>query len=240
MPPATVRAFGFETVPEEAQEEEGGDGEGKEPLPDEMARVRRPPQEDGSASAEEEEKKKKYTTANGMTENGKDRRIYRGLGADMGPVTLPPSSSTSSSTGLSDPQTIPAGRLLMRDTWNASLYAPLHASYTSSLSSRTPDVWIHKNRMSGLWGAGTPCTEYLEERGLRTLLFAGVNTDQCVAGSLQDAFAKGWDCVLVREACGTSSPGFARECVEHNCARSWGFVVGVGELGRGVEEMVGK
>lgn len=128
----------------------------------------------------------------------------------------------------------------MRHTWNASLYGPLQASYEHSLLTSKPDVWIHKNRMSGLWGASTPCTEFLEAHGLRTLLFAGVNTDQCVAGSVQDAFAQGWDCVLLSDACGTSSPGFAKECVEFNCARSWGFVVRCGELGRGVREMVGE
>jgi nicotinamidase-related amidase len=32
----------------------------------------------------------------------------------------------------------------------------------------------------------------LEKEGIKTLLFAGVNTSQCVAGRLQDAFIKGW------------------------------------------------
>jgi len=219
MPPATIRAFGFETVEAGGEGERGMGKEGEEArLPDEMARVRRAPAT--------------------MTENGKDGRIYKGLGADLGPVVLH-STSPSPDDGPST-ETIRAGRLLMRHTWNASLYPPLQASYSHSLTTRKPDAWIHKNRMSGLWGAATPCTEYLEAHGLRTLLFAGVNTDQCVAGSVQDAFAKGWDCVLLSDACGTSSPAFATRGVEFNCARSWGFVVGCGELGRGVEGMVGE
>lgn len=224
MPPATIRAFGFEEVPE-SEEHEMGTSDGKEQLPDEIAQVHRP--------------QNTKTTSTTTTENGKDKRIYKGLGSDMGPITLHPTSKHGNGNGNGKPETIEAGRLLMRHTWNAALYAPLQTSYEQSLSSSRPDVWIHKNRMSGLWGARTPCTEYLAKEGLRTLLFAGVNTDQCVAGSVQDAFAKGWDCVLLSDACGTSSPAFATSCVEFNCARTWGFVVGCGELGRGVEEMVG-
>lgn len=224
MPPAMIRAFGFEEVPE-SEEHETGTLNGKEQLPDEMAQVHRP-------------QNMETTSTSTSTENGKDKRIYKGLGSDMGPITL--HSTSNNGNGNGKPETIEAGRLLMRHTWNATLYAPLQTSYEQSLTSSRPDVWIHKNRMSGLWGARTPCTEYLEKEGLKTLLFAGVNTDQCVAGSLQDAFSKGWDCVLLSDACGTSSPAFATSCVEFNCARSWGFVVGCGELGRGVEEMVGR
>jgi hypothetical protein len=49
----------------------------------------------------------------------------------------------------------------------------------------------------------------------------------------------GWDCVLLRDGCGTTSPEFARECVEFNAARTWGFVTDCGSLEKGVEKMVG-
>lgn len=62
----------------------------------------------------------------------------------------------------------------------------LRASYEQGLTASPADVWIHKNRMSGLWGTRTMCTDFLEKEGITTLLFAGVNTDQCVGGSLQD------------------------------------------------------
>ena len=92
--------------------------------------------------------------------------------------------------------------------------------------------------MSGLWGTTTPCQEFLEKEGIRTLLFAGVNTDQCVGGSLQDAFSKGWDCILLSDGCGTTSPGFAKKSVEFNCARTWGFVSSCKELKKAVSEMM--
>lgn len=74
--------------------------------------------------------------------------------------------------------------------------------------------------------------------GITTLLFAGVNTDQCVSGSLQDAFTRGYDCVLVRDGCGTTSPKAATEAIEFNCARTCWFVADCEGLKQGVEEML--
>lgn len=92
----------------------------------------------------------------------------KGMGSECGMVTDPASGKE-----------IDAGRLLARDAWNSALYTPLEKLYEegSKLKSR-PDVWIHKNRMSGMWGAKTDCEEFLEKEGIKTLFFAGVNTDQ--------------------------------------------------------------
>lgn len=69
------------------------------------------------------------------------------------------------------------------------------------------DVWCDKNRMSGLWSEKQPLWGALEEGGKRTLLFTGVNTDQCVLGTLQDAYNAGWDCVLLEDCVGTTTEG---------------------------------
>lgn len=162
-----------------------------------------------------------------LTENGKPKRIYQGLGSKIGPVVV------------ENGRTVDAGKLLMRGTWNAALPRSLNNAFIEGQQQKDkPDVWVHKNRMSGLWGSGTACTEYLEREGIKTLIFAGVNTDQCVGGSLQDAFTKGWDCILLKDACGTTSPAFATECVEFNCARTWGFVTECNELEKGVQNML--
>lgn len=165
MPPATIRAFGFETVAE------GSDFEtGKK----EVAVYSH-----GANQGAEE------IAASSKTELGKDARTYKGLGTEIGEVRL------------EDGSTIDGGRLLMRDQWNSALYDPLDIAYKEGMKCDPPDVWIHKNRMSGLWGASTLCTEFLETKGIRTLLFSGVNTDQCVGGSLQDAFYQGFRLYLV-------------------------------------------
>lgn len=91
---------------------------------------------------------------------------------------------------------------------------------------------------SGFWAAGAEeIVEFLKGEGITTLLFAGVNTDQCVLASLQDACNLGFDTVLLRDGCGTSSPDFAREAVEYNAKRVWGFVSSCRDLEDGVDAM---
>lgn len=152
--------------------------------------------------------------------------MYRGLGAECEPVTL------------DDGTVVDAGRLLMRGTWNAALYPPLKAIYEEGMKlEEKSDAWIHKDRMSGMWGAKTELEEYLEREGLRTLFFAGVNTDQCVAGTLNDAFSKGYDYVLLSDGCGTTSPDFAQQCVEFNAGRTFGFCTTCEELAHNVSSL---
>lgn len=69
------------------------------------------------------------------------------------------------------------GRLLMREQYNSALYGPLQGLYEQGKELGT-DVWIHKNRMSGLWGPQTALDLYLQENGINTVFFAGVNADQ--------------------------------------------------------------
>ena len=125
----------------------------------------------------------------------------------------------------------------MRDQWNSDVTPELSAAYKEGLNASPPDVWIHKNRMSGLWGDRTLCTEFLEKEGIKTLLFTGVNTDQCVGGSLQDAFTKGWDCILLSDGAATTSPSSSQESIEFNCAKTWGFCLKCEDFAKGVESM---
>ena len=126
----------------------------------------------------------------------------------------------------------------MRDQWNTELHPLLERVRKEHRHEENlEDVWIHKNRMSGLWGGSTLCSEFLEDRNIKTLLFAGVNTDQCVAGSLQDAFTKGYDCLLLNDGSATTSPDFAQQCIEYNTAKTWGFVLSCADLVRGVDNI---
>ena len=175
MPPSTRRAFGFEAAFEK-------DGKTKSLPAIDAHGVNQ------TAAEQFVQDKNGVLEEKDLTENGKSKRLYRGLGSEIGPVEI------------EDGKIVDGGRLLMRDTWNAALPPALDAAYKEGLSLKErPDVWMHKNRMSGLWGSSTPCTEYLERKNIRTLLFTGVNTDQCVAGSLQDAFNKGYDCILLSD-----------------------------------------
>ena len=213
MPSATLRAFGFETVAADATNGYDDTATREEAVDDHGI----------NANASELAAQKKTQTK--VESSGKDARIYKGLGSSIGPVTL------------SDGSTIDGGKLLMRDQWNSGLTPELSAAYQQGLKATPPDVWIHKNRMSGLWGERTLCTDFLEKEGIKTLLFSGVNTDQCVGGSLQDAFTKGWDCILLSDGAATTSPSSSQESIEFNCAKTWGFVLKCQDFAKGLEGM---
>ncbi|KAI1324791.1 isochorismatase [Xylariaceae sp. FL0255] len=110
------------------------------------------------------------------------------------------------------------GRLLMQGEWNAELYPTLDAS-------RLPghDIVCVKNRISGLWSPEAVLSRHLRGTGSRTLLFAGVNTDQCVFGTLADAYYQGFDCVLLEDCCATKTP-HGNEVTIWNVSRGYGFV----------------
>ena len=156
----------------------------------------------------------------------KDTEIYKGLGQPLGDVTLP------------DGSRIPAGRMLMRDQWNSQLTPALLESYEASLKSAKPDVILDKLRMSGLHLPDSASNKYFKQHGIKTLFFAGVNTDQCVNGTLLDAFAQGYDCIMLSDGCATTSPAAAQECVEFNSAKTTGFVVDCEGFAEGVEASV--
>ena len=103
----------------------------------------------------------------------------------------------------------------MRGTRNAELYGPLQVEYLSGEKAGT-DVWIHKNRMSGLWGPQSSLDLYLQEEGITTLFMSGVNTDHCVLGTLIDSYYRGYDVVLVKDATATTSPDGGYENVCYN------------------------
>ncbi|OZJ05017.1 hypothetical protein BZG36_02126 [Bifiguratus adelaidae] len=109
------------------------------------------------------------------------------------------------------------GRLLMRNTWNAQLI--------DGLEQLPHEQWVHKNRTSGFWGTDGGLKQLLDSMGVRTCFFAGVNADQCVMGTLQDAHCIGFDCVLLGDCTATTSPTGALETVLYNVGRSYGFVV---------------
>lgn len=96
---------------------------------------------------------------------------------------------------------------------NAALYPPLAAAV------RPADGHCAKNRMSGLWRPDQPLWRHLQASGTRTLFFAGVNTDQCVLGTLADAYNAGWDCLLVEDCCATTTEHGQDVCV-------WNVAVG--------------
>ena len=188
----------------------------------------------GTISAEEFEKRHVSKEEGGKVNEtelakgdlGKDGRLYKGLGQSLGSVRL------------ADGSEVDAGRMLVKQQWNTELSPDLRKDYEASLNSNKPDIVIDKIRISGMHNVDTPAGKYLRDKGLKTLFFAGVNTDQCVNGTLADAYSQGFDCVLLEDGCATTSPGGAQECVSFNVANTMGFVMNCQNFARGVDKSI--
>ena len=155
------------------------------------------------------------TTGNDSNFDGKEGG--GSYGEELGKVTV-------------DGEEVDAGRALMRDQWNTQLYAPLEEVRLSE------DLLLNKNRLSAFW-RGLNNAETLRANGIRTLIFAGANLDQCVTSTLLDAFHEGFDIILLSDGAATTSPEFATRCIQWNCELGWGFLVSCEELHRAVESM---
>ena len=95
------------------------------------------------------------------------------------------------------------------------------AAIVEELAVEPTDVRVDKYRMSGFWD--TPLDSILRNLGVATLLFGGVNLDQCVLCTLQDANFLGYDCVLLEDGSGTTSPAFCTEASLYNVRQCFGF-----------------
>ncbi len=102
------------------------------------------------------------------------------------------------------------------------------AAIVDGLDVGNGDVMIDKYRMSGFWD--TQLDSILRNLGITTLLFAGVNLDQCVFTTLMDASFLGYDCVLLEDCAATSSPDFCTQATLWNVERCFGFVTASSEI----------
>lgn len=103
--------------------------------------------------------------------------------------------------------------VLERGSWGAAVVDELEADPS--------DVWVHKHRMSGFWD--TELDSVLRNLDVTTLLFAGVNADQCVLATLIDAACIGYDVVLLEDTSATTSPAFCWDATVYNVRQCFGF-----------------
>ena len=116
--------------------------------------------------------------------------------------------------GLGDPLPANGAPVLTQGSWAAAVVAELEA--------QPQDIWVDKYRMSGFWD--TPLDSILRHLGKTTLLLAGVNLDQCVMATLQDANFLGYDCILIHDCSATTSPDYCAQATVYNVNQCFGFV----------------
>ncbi|MBL8551281.1 MAG: isochorismatase family protein [Hyphomonadaceae bacterium] len=128
--------------------------------------------------------------------------------------------------GLGAPTPATGAKVLEKGSWGAAI--------VDDLAPPETDIFIDKYRMSGFWD--TPLDSILRNLGVSTLLFAGVNSDQCVLCTLQDANFLGYDCILLDDCAATTSPQFCADATRYNVKQCFGFVASSEALSQGLKD----
>jgi nicotinamidase-related amidase len=134
---------------------------------------------------------------------------------NLSPALLHVYKPSGTGVGLGDRLPGSGARVLERGSWSASIIEELAVEST--------DIHVAKYRMSGF--QDTELDSILRNLNVTTLLFAGVNADQCVLCTLQDANFHGYDCMLLRDCAATTSPDYCVAATVYNVNQCFGFVL---------------
>src|SRR3954451_16269485 len=135
---------------------------------------------------------------------------------NLSPALLHVYNPTLAGPGLGDPLPGSGARVLERGSWSAAV--------VDELAIDASDIHVAKYRMSGF--QDTELDSILRNLGITTVLFAGVNADQCVLCTLQDANFRGYDCLLLQDCTATTSPDYCMAATIYNTRQCFGFVAG--------------
>jgi nicotinamidase-related amidase len=135
---------------------------------------------------------------------------------NLSPSLIHVYDATGTGTGLGDALPGSGAHVLEQGSWSAAV--------VDELVQEDSDIRVSKYRMSGFWD--TALDSILRNLGVTTLLFAGVNVDQCVLCTLQDANFLGYDCVLLEDCSATTSPDYCFAATLYNVRQCFGFVAG--------------
>jgi nicotinamidase-related amidase len=94
------------------------------------------------------------------------------------------------------------------------------------------DFWIDKHRIGGF--QGTELHDLLASKGIQTLFFSGIHTDQSVLATIYDAHSIGYDCILLSDCTSTNSPNFAYNSAIYT-VKKLGFVTESSQFLNGAE-----
>jgi nicotinamidase-related amidase len=134
---------------------------------------------------------------------------------NLSPALLHVYNPTGAGTGLGDKLPGSGSKVLERGSWSAAI--------VDELVVDPSDIHVAKYRMSGF--QDTELDSILRNLGVTTLLFAGVNADQCVLCTLQEANFRGYDCLLLEDCTATTSPDYCMKAAIYNTRHCFGFVV---------------
>jgi nicotinamidase-related amidase len=139
---------------------------------------------------------------------------------NLSPALLHVYNPTGTGVGLGDPLPANGARVLEFGSWAAAI--------VDELALDTTDIHVAKYRMTGF--QDTMLDSILRNLCITTLLFAGVNADQCVLCTLQSANFLGYDCLLIEDCTATTSPDYCMAATIYNVRQCFGFVINSNEI----------
>jgi nicotinamidase-related amidase len=134
--------------------------------------------------------------------------------ANLPPGVLHVYNPDGASAGIGAPVRGHGSPTLQAGSWSAAI--------VDELTPVPGDIRVDKYRMSGFFD--TPLDSVLRNLAVTTVLFAGVNVDQCVLATLTDAACLGYDVVLLEDCAATTSPRYCHDATVYNVAQCFGFV----------------
>ncbi|GIJ28768.1 peroxyureidoacrylate/ureidoacrylate amidohydrolase RutB [Micromonospora qiuiae] len=132
---------------------------------------------------------------------------------NLAPGVLHAYDIDATGTGIGEPAPGSGRPALQEGAWGTQI--------VTGLVPDAADIHVAKHRMSGFFD--TPLDSILRNLRTDTVLFAGVNADQCVMATLTDAACLGYDAVLLEDAVGTTSPEYCMQATLYNVRRCYGF-----------------
>jgi len=133
---------------------------------------------------------------------------------NLSPSLLHVYKPSGEGVGLGDPLPRSGAHVLEAGSWSAGI--------VDELPVAAADIHVAKYRMSGF--QDTPLDSILRNLNVTTLLFGGVNADQCVVCTLQSANFLGYDCILLSDCSATTSPEYCMAATLYNVRQCFGFV----------------
>ena len=134
---------------------------------------------------------------------------------NLSPALLHVYKPSGDGVGLGDALPGSGAKVLERGSWSAAI--------VDELAPDPSDIHVAKYRMSGF--QDTELDSILRNLGVTTLMFAGINADQCVLCTLQDANFRGYDCILLADCAATTSPDYCMAATTYNVRQCFGFVM---------------
>ncbi|BDG75182.1 cysteine hydrolase family protein [Roseomonas fluvialis] len=143
---------------------------------------------------------------------------------NLSPALLHVYNGSGTGTGLGDALPATGSPVLQGGSWSAQV--------VDELAPDPRDIRVDKHRMSGFWD--TPLDSILRNLRIETLLFAGVNLDQCVLHTLADANFAGFDTLLVEDCAATTNPRFCHDATILNIHQIFGFTLQSPDLAKAI------